>query len=268
MWLCRLLLLLLIVLVWPNPLVVVEGLCGQGADLVLPTPYTQGGLAIDPSTGDLYVADYFNNRVLRYGPVTSLTNESTPLAILSGGLQRPIGICVDLWGTLWVADSYNHRVVYWNNCSLLNGSLSPDGHFGMPPTGLPTASSMYYPDGVHVDANGTLWVADTENRRVLRFDDVRAKPGGAPADGVLGQSSFGTSGGAASPDGMGGPVSVAVDLEGGVYVVDNANNRVVSNFFFLFLFLFSNLHTRHEREHMGEEGGSLRIISITLISLL
>ena len=57
---------------------------GQAADLVLTCP---GGcsdphaISIDPTTDELYLADTGNARVLRYGPVGSLTSTSMPLAV-------------------------------------------------------------------------------------------------------------------------------------------------------------------------------------------
>ena len=54
-----------------------------------------------------------------------------------------------------------------------------------------TASGMNNPFGVAVDPiSGKIFVADTSNHRVLRFDDAAGKANGAPADGVLGQADF------------------------------------------------------------------------------
>jgi hypothetical protein len=77
-----------------------------------------------------------------------------------------------------------------------------------------------------VDAAGRLWVADTLNNRVLRFDDAAAKPNGAPADGVLGQPDF-VSRDAATGSGLNAPFGVEADSAGRVWVADHSNNRVL-----------------------------------------
>ncbi len=63
----------------------------------------------------------------------------------------------------------------------------------------PDATSMNQPFGVAVDANGTLWVSDSWNYRVLRFDNAAAKANGAAADGVLGVPLFTVNTGASPP---------------------------------------------------------------------
>ena len=76
-------------------------------------------------------------------------------------------------------------------------------------------------------ATGRLWVADTVNHRLLRFDNAAGKANGANADGVLGQPDFTSINGATTQARMYGPVSVAVDSAGRLWVVDAYNNRVL-----------------------------------------
>jgi hypothetical protein len=80
---------------------------------------------------------------------------------------------------------------------------------------------------VAVDSSGTLWVVDTYNFRVLRFDDAANKINGAAADGVLGQPTFTTRSNATSAKGLNYPTSVAVDGNGTLWVTDNWSNRVL-----------------------------------------
>jgi len=196
-------------------------------DFELQAPYSFTSIAIESQTDSLFVGDY-NGAVYRYPNIVSLLNATTtPDVSFTGGLGGVIGIYVDARGRLWAADSLNHRVVYWDNATTaVSNRTSIDGYFGSN-TGN-HAWSMNFPDGVFVDSShNTLWVADTVNNRVLRFDDVYSKPPGAAADGVLGQPGFNTSNSVSDASGMNWPYSVAVDSAGGVYVADYGNNRVV-----------------------------------------
>jgi DNA-binding beta-propeller fold protein YncE len=116
---------------FPSRLLVIVALtfCGflsvrtfQQPDLILSYPTYPKGIAIDPNNGELYVSDHYN-RVLRFGPVSTLSSGSAPLAVFgqpnlgsSGAgsgldqLDGPVGIFVDQKGTLWCADYYNTRL--------------------------------------------------------------------------------------------------------------------------------------------------------------
>ncbi len=69
------------------------------------------------------------------------------------------------------------------------------------------------PHGIATDAEGNLWVADTENDRIQRF--------GPEGEYLAG---FGTSGSEAGQ--LDGPRAVAVDSGGDVWVADTENNRI------------------------------------------
>jgi DNA-binding beta-propeller fold protein YncE len=89
---------------------------------------------------------------------------------------------------------------------------------------------MAGPTDVVVDGNDRLWVADANNNRVLRFDNITTKPNGAAADGVLGQTTLNTGGGV-GPSGlsqskMDTPFALAVSSGGSLYVSDRDNHRV------------------------------------------
>ncbi len=99
-----------------------------------------------------------------------------------------------------VADTDNNRILIWNSIPTQGVPGSPrynqpaDVVVGQPdfthntPAVPPTASSLRGPNGVWFQ-NGKLFVADTQNNRVLIFNKVPTS-NGAAADVVLGQPSF------------------------------------------------------------------------------
>lgn len=91
-----------------------------------------------------------------------------------------------------------------------------------------TASGMNNPFGVAVDPiSGKIFVADTSNHRVLRFDDAASKANGALADGVLGQPDFASNNQDSTASTMRFPHGVAVDSAGRLWVADQENQRVL-----------------------------------------
>ena len=66
-----------------------------------------GGLAVD-TAGDVYVTDYFNNRLVEC-PAGS--NTQTVLPFTGTGLNKPLDVAVDKAGMLYVTFNANNRVL-------------------------------------------------------------------------------------------------------------------------------------------------------------
>jgi DNA-binding beta-propeller fold protein YncE len=205
------------------------------------------GVAIDPTTGKLFVADRNNNRVLRFSSTAKLTTGGAAEAVLgqpnldtntanTGGISAatmntPVRLYVDAAGRLWVSDYGNRRVLRFDNASAKATGAAADGVLGQPDfvtnTAGTTAGKMNRTTGVFVDGGGRLWVAERDNNRVLRFDNAAAKANGANADGVLGQPDFVTGTTGLSATKMNEPFGVFVDAGGRLWVADDVNNRVL-----------------------------------------
>ena len=202
------------------------------------------GVAVDPTTGKLFVVDRYNNRIMRWGSAAKMTNGSAAEAVLgqpdfvtaSKGLSAtklndPLRAHVDASGRLWVSDYANNRVLRFDNASSKVTGSAADGVLGQPDfttnSSGTTAGMMNGPVGVFVDGAGHLWVTDRLNHRVLRFDNAAAKGNGSGADGVLGQTDFtmGTSG--LSSTKMNRPMGVYADGKGHLWVCEDNNNRVI-----------------------------------------
>ena len=86
------------------------------------------------------------------------------------------------------------------------------------------ATTMNFPKGVAVDANGTLYVADTSNNRVLVFQTPWLD---ATADLVLGQASLTAAAAGSGLAQLRAPEGVFVDTGGAVWVADTGNHRIL-----------------------------------------
>ena len=109
---------------------------------------------------------------------------ATPTAVASDGVH------------LVVADTDHNRVLIWNHIPTTNNQTA-DVVVGQPnftstsvPGNTPNAKSMRGPQGVWIQ-NGKLFVADTQNNRVLIYNQIPTTNGVA-ADVVLGQPNFTT----------------------------------------------------------------------------
>lgn len=202
------------------------------------------GIAIDPLTGKLFVGDQTNNRVVRYANVDSLATGAQPEAAIgqpdlttttpgttASKIDSPTGIFLDSSGALWVSDRDNERVLRFPNAASVASGSSADlvlgqADFVTSGAGL-TASKMSSPEGVFLDNQDNLWVADAGNRRVLRFDNATGSANGANADGVLGQPNFVTNAVNTTQDGFNDPTGVAVTPSGTLFISEDTNDRVM-----------------------------------------
>lgn len=147
-------------------------------------------------------------------------------------LHYPSGVWTD-GRRLAVADAWNHRVLLWH--ALPTGFAPPadvvlgqaDGAGGLPNRtgvgGAAGADRLYWPYGVCGDGEA-LWVADTGNRRVLRWHAWPARDG-APADAVVGQATLAQRD--YSLDGVCWPYAARPTPGGGLLVTDVGAFRVL-----------------------------------------
>ncbi|CAF5146859.1 unnamed protein product [Rotaria sp. Silwood1] len=86
--------------------------------------------------------------------------EGNSLTQLSG----PQGVVVDQLGTVYVADSHNHRIMRWQKRAT-QGSVIVGGNGGGA-----QSNQLSYPIGLSFDRHGNLYVVDWGNARVQKFN--------------------------------------------------------------------------------------------------
>ncbi len=205
---------------------------------------TPQAICYHPPSGKLFVSDRLNNRVLRFSSEAALTSGSAAEAVFgqpdftsknagvsATAMNAPIGLAIEDDGTLWVGDFGNKRVLRFDNAINSATGAAANGVLGkmdfVTNSGAVSQNNMGGPVGVSIHPDGTLWVADFSANRILRYEDAKHKPDGAPADAVLGQPGFTTTSGKCTADGLDGPNNIYVDLDGTVWVCEFNNNRVV-----------------------------------------
>jgi predicted membrane-bound mannosyltransferase/sugar lactone lactonase YvrE len=169
------------------------------------------GLAVAPD-GTIYVADSRNNRVQRFAPdgkflggwgsFKDRTQGEAPM----GTFNEPWGIAVAKDGSVFVSDTWNHRIQKFTS----DGKpVMVWGSFGQ----STDEYGFYGPRGLAFDPQGRLYVADTGNNRIAIYDQ----------SGKF-ITSFGTPGTESGQ--FSEPVDVFIDANGLTYVTDTWNQRI------------------------------------------
>ncbi|NUQ80532.1 MAG: T9SS type A sorting domain-containing protein [Bacteroidetes bacterium] len=240
---------------------------GQAADAVLgqmtysstrpamaPVPDRIGeprGVAIDKKTGKIFILDGLYQRVARWPSVENYVSGTQPELFfgepidpvsgtnIGGPLNATLapsasGVAIDSTGRLFVSDTFNHRVLFWDQAVTRETAGPADGVLGQPDlfsnsrnrgTG-PQAWTLAQPRGLQVEKD-RLWVVDQGNNRVLRFDGSSSLTTGDTAVAVLGQTGFTIGSSALSASRFNSPWYAALDSSGNLFVADMNNYRIL-----------------------------------------
>ena len=179
----------------------------------------------EPWQFDYYFDNYYKNSAPTGNPGLRLKSVSRPRAVEGKPTATTtVAYDVPLSGENAPYNMSPERVAEWGQSDFPVNATAI-----FPPTQVPSIETfglraqfgsqgsgdgqLASPRGLAVDAEGNVWVADTENNRIQKFD----------AEGKY-VSKFGTSG---SGDGqLASPRGVAIDSEGNIWVADTGNNRI------------------------------------------
>jgi sugar lactone lactonase YvrE len=180
--------------------------------------------------GHLFIVDYGNSRLRRVTPtgrITTLagtgkgyTGDNIPAN--AAAFRSPTGGTVDLNGNLYVADTQNFRIRKIGPDGMVT-TVAGNGTQGYSGDGGPaTLAQLGYPTDVSVDAQGSLYVADSQNHVVRKVD---------PAGAITTVAGIGTAGylgdlGPAALAALDTPTDVVVDSSGNLFIADSFNHAV------------------------------------------
>jgi sugar lactone lactonase YvrE len=124
-------------------------------------------VCVGPDEG-VYVSDAWNDRVVKWNKGV------TEGIIVAGGkgkgrdrtqLDNPTGLVVDLLGTVYVGDHWNHRVMRWYK-DASHGEIITRRKY----VAGDSADQLNGPEGLAFDLYGNLYVVDSNNHRIQRFN--------------------------------------------------------------------------------------------------
>jgi streptogramin lyase len=153
---------------------------GQG-DKPTPGPATHSalafpsGVAVDAS-GNLYIADTFNNRVEKVSSKgvlsvyagTGKVGRPTPGRAIRSRLNHPYGVSVNAAGDVYIADTFNQRIEEVTPAGRLS-TIAGTGRSGRPDPGRATRSRLSQPTGTASSRSGNLYAVNFNDNDVVKI---------------------------------------------------------------------------------------------------
>ena len=215
---------------------------GDGGQAVSASLFHPGGSAED-AKGDVFIADSGDNVIREVTPAGVIRRiAGTGIAGLGyagpagfpaalSSLDHPQNVAVNAQGDVFIADTYNNRVVKITPQGQVV-TVAGDGVAGYSGDGrLAAFAELNQPTGLAVDAKGNLYIADSANnviRRVAATTGIITSVAGDyaadKANGGLG--GFSGDGGPATSAQLNDPQGVAIDGAGDLFIADTFNNAV------------------------------------------
>ena len=150
------------------------------------------GLELD-SSGNLYVADVYNNKIRiihSNGTVSTFAGTGA-----SGSLDGPAlnatfrylrGLELDSSGNLYVADVYNNKIRIIHSNGTVSTYAGTGGYGSL--DGPALNATFYYPVGLELDSSGNLYVSTTTNIRKITTNSLPPSPPPPPIITLIGNN--------------------------------------------------------------------------------
>jgi len=116
------------------------------------------GTAVD-STGNIYVVDRKNNRVVKYNSSGAYQSSFGSSGSGNGEFNRPYGIAIDSQNNVYILDSGNQRVQKFDSSGAYLAKFS---------TGITTTYAMY----IAVDSSDNIYITETTTKKVFKYNSA------------------------------------------------------------------------------------------------
>ncbi len=178
------------------------------------------------NSGELFVSDYNKGNIRKVGNDALVTtfaggdNTSFKDGVSSeADFDLPSGLAIDNVGNIFVADAGNHAIRKIGIDGQVS-TLAGNGIAGFKDGNQSEASLFNSPNGLDVDSQGNVYVADKLNHSIRKIT-----PDGVVST-IAGSGNIGYGEGVGSTAHFSEPLDVAVAKNGDIYVADSQNNRI------------------------------------------
>ena len=183
------------------------------------------GVAIDASD-NIYIADTLNNSIRKLTPGAVVT--TLPLRDAAGNqveLISPESVAIDQGLNLYVVESGTNtirKVTPGGVVTIFAGMLGVAGSTD----GAAAAAQFNYPRGIAVDVMGNVYVSDSNNNTIRKITAMGVVTTLAGSPGTPTKNSVGASDGFGVNARFNGPIGLAIDAAGNLYVADAGNSAI------------------------------------------
>jgi sugar lactone lactonase YvrE len=206
---------------------------GDGGPAVAAGLNEPAALAVSES-GTLYIADQSNNRVRAIDLATGLIRTVAGIGSASyngdgmpateAALAGPSGLALGKDGTLFIADTFNGRIRAVDAATGVISTIVGDGgDYRYQGAVEPPSSSVSRPSGLALDAGGNIFLTDSDNHLIRRWDRSTGRLDRLAGVGV---ANYGGDGGTALEASVNYPFGIAVDCDGHLFIADTFNHRI------------------------------------------
>lgn len=209
-----------------------RGSSGDGGPATKAQLMQPGGIAVD-STGSIYIADLEDHRVRKVsenGIISTLVGNgkagyfTDQRSAITAQLNVPRAVALDGFGNVFIAEYGNSRVLKVAADGIVSVLTGDRDARTLADGGPATKVQLSCPYGMATDRDGNLYIADTDNSRILK-----ASPNGlmttVAGEGSGSQKALGD-GGPAERAHLKYPVGVSLDRNGSLYIADQEDCRI------------------------------------------
>ncbi len=178
------------------------------------------GLAFDTS-GALLIADGLFNQIrsATAGRIAKVFGDGYATSAFNR-VDRPQGVARDRFGFLYIADTDNNRILRADPSGAANVFAGGRGRGFNGTFGTATTIALAAPRAVVADADGVIYVADTDNCRIRKVTQgLMSTIAGGGTCAYSGDDGPATSAGLI-------PMDIALDGKGGMLIAEGLNHRI------------------------------------------